>query len=75
MRITPDGVETLAPPGNEMQICSFLWVYYGYPASSYEGINVELARNRCGAALARADDCEVDLLQTGPAATPAAVQK
>lgn len=62
VRITPDGAETLAPPGNEMQICSFLWVYYGYPASSYEGINVELARNRCGAALARADDCQVDLV-------------
>lgn len=62
VRITPDGAETLSPPGNEMQICSFLWVYYGYPASSYEGISVELARNRCGAALARADDCEVDLV-------------
>jgi len=43
-----------------MQICSFLWVYYGYPASSYEGVNVEDARNRCGAALARNDDVEVD---------------
>jgi amidophosphoribosyltransferase len=43
-----------------MQICSFLWVYYGYPASNYEGINVEDVRNRCGAALARADDVEVD---------------
>ncbi|MBU1628390.1 amidophosphoribosyltransferase, partial [bacterium] len=42
-------------PGEQMQICSFLWVYYGYPATSYEGINVELSRNRCGAALARVD--------------------
>ena len=41
-------------PATSMQICSFLWVYYGYPASSYEGINVEVVRNRCGAALARA---------------------
>ncbi len=41
-------------------MCSFLWVYYGYPASCYEGINVEACRNRCGAALARADDVEVD---------------
>ena len=39
--------------GDALQICSFLWVYYGYPASSYEGINVEAVRNRCGAALAR----------------------
>jgi amidophosphoribosyltransferase len=59
--ITPDGVEQKALPGKDMQICSFLWVYYGYPASSYEGINTEDARNRCGAALARNDDHEVDL--------------
>jgi amidophosphoribosyltransferase len=45
-----------------MQICAFLWIYYGFPASSYEGINVEEARNRCGAALARADDTEVDFV-------------
>jgi amidophosphoribosyltransferase len=45
-----------------MQICSFLWVYYGYPASNYEGANVEVVRNRCGRALAKADDVEVDLV-------------
>ena len=45
----------IAPPGETMRICAFLWVYYGYPASDYEGINVEVARNRCGAALARAE--------------------
>jgi len=45
-----------------MQICSFLWVYYGYPASDYEEINVEEVRNRCGAALAQADDVEIDLV-------------
>jgi len=60
VRIHPDGVERLSPPGDRMQICSFLWIYYGYPASNYEGINVEVARNRCGAALARADDVEID---------------
>ena len=60
VRITEDGVERLKAPGDKMQICSFLWVYYGYPASSYEGIGVEDARYRCGAALARADDCRVD---------------
>ena len=45
-----------------MQICGFLWVYYGYPASSYEGINVEAVRYRCGAILARRDDASVDLV-------------
>ena len=60
VRITAEGFETLAPPGEAMQICSFLWVYYGYPPSTYEDINVELVRNRCGAALARRDDCRVD---------------
>jgi amidophosphoribosyltransferase len=58
--MTAGGVEQICPPGKDMQICSFLWVYYGYPASSYEGINVEAARYRCGAALADADDVEVD---------------
>jgi amidophosphoribosyltransferase len=62
VRIAPDGVEQLASAGERMQICSFLWVYYGYPASSYEGVNVEVTRNRCGAALARADDVEVDVV-------------
>lgn len=62
VRLTADGVETLKPPGREMQICAFLWVYYGYPASSYEGINVEAVRYRCGAALARADDVQIDLV-------------
>ena len=60
--LTPDGVVEKRPPGDEMQICSFLWVYYGYPASAYEGKNVEHIRNRCGAALARRDDVEVDVV-------------
>jgi amidophosphoribosyltransferase len=62
VRITADGFETVVPPGDRLQICSFLWVYYGYPASSYEGINVETVRNRCGALLARHDDIRVDLV-------------
>jgi amidophosphoribosyltransferase len=62
VRVKPDGVEMLAPAGERMQICSFLWVYFGYPASSYEGVNVEVVRNRCGAALAAHDDVEVDLV-------------
>jgi amidophosphoribosyltransferase len=60
VRLTPEGVERLRPPGDRMQICAFLWVYYGYPASHYEGINVEAARNRCGRALARRDRTEID---------------
>lgn len=62
VRITADGAETVQSPGEAMQICSFLWVYYGFPASDYEGINVEVVRNRCGAALAKADHVEVDLV-------------
>jgi amidophosphoribosyltransferase len=58
--VTGEGVERRAAPGEVMRICSFLWVYYGYPASSYEGINVEAVRYRCGAALARKDDVKVD---------------
>ena len=60
--MTPDGLEQKKPPGDKMQICSFLWVYYGYPASNYEGINVEAVRNRCGAALAAGDDVQIDIV-------------
>jgi len=62
VRLTAEGYETVKPAGDRMQICSFLWVYYGYPATNYEGINVEAVRNRCGAALARNDDQEIDLV-------------
>jgi amidophosphoribosyltransferase len=58
--ITEDGYQQRKKPGGKMQICAFLWVYYGYPASSYEGINVEVVRNRCGLALAQEDDVEID---------------
>ena len=53
--ITPEEVRTLIPPQEEMRICTFLWVYYGYPSSAYEGISVEKMRMQCGAALARRD--------------------
>lgn len=53
--ITPDGVKTLREPREEMRICSFLWVYYGYPTSSYEGVNVEEMRYKCGSMLAKRD--------------------
>jgi len=62
VRITSAGVEQIKPPGEHMQICTFLWVYYGYPASNYEGINVEASRNRCGAALARREKLELDIV-------------
>ena len=58
--ITADGYEQRKKPGEKMQICAFLWVYYGFPASSYEGINVEFVRYRCGSALGREDDVEID---------------
>lgn len=58
--VTPEGVETLSEPGEEMQICSFLWVYYGYPTASYEGVNVEDMRNRCGRLLAKRDNAKPD---------------
>ena len=64
--MTPEGIERRKAPGNRMQICAFLWVYYGFPASSYEDINTEVVRNRCGAALARADRSEIDLVAGVP---------
>lgn len=51
----PEGVRTLVKPGQKMKICTFLWIYYGYPSSSYEGISVEKMRYNCGAALAKRD--------------------
>ena len=53
--VTPESVETLVQPQEEMKICSFLWVYYGYPTSSYEVVNVEAMRYQCGSMLAKRD--------------------
>ncbi len=58
--MTPESVETLKEPGEEMKICSFLWVYYGYPTSTYEGVNVEKMRYECGRKLAKRDDAQPD---------------
>ena len=58
--LTPEADITLVEPGPRMAICSFLWVYYGYPASSYEGRNVEMTRYRCGSALAKRTPTEAD---------------
>ncbi|MBL7138629.1 MAG: amidophosphoribosyltransferase [Bacteroidales bacterium] len=64
--ITADGYEQCRKPNDRMQICAFLWVYYGYPSSCYEGVNVEACRYRCGAALARRDDAKVDFVSGVP---------
>ena len=58
--ITADEVKVLVAPGDKMRICTFLWVYYGYPSSSYEGISVEKMRCNCGKYMAMRDDVEVD---------------
>ena len=55
VKVTAEGFETLAEPFDKMRICSFLWVYYGYPNSTYEGVNVEEMRYKCGELLARRD--------------------
>jgi amidophosphoribosyltransferase len=60
--LTPDGVEKIAPPREKMKICAFLWVYYGYPSSTYEGMNVEVMRYRNGAAMAKNDSVEIDMV-------------
>jgi amidophosphoribosyltransferase len=64
--LTPEGIEKIAPPRNKMKICAFLWVYYGYPSSTYEGVNVEVMRYRNGAALAKNDNVEIDMVAGVP---------
>lgn len=64
--VTPEGVRTLAAPGKEMKICTFLWIYYGYPSSSYEGISVEQMRYNCGAKLAERDNVQPDIVAGVP---------
>ncbi len=60
--MTADGYQQLRKPGDKMQVCSFLWVYYGYPTSSYEGINVEAMRYKNGQLLAKNDDAQADMV-------------
>ncbi len=62
IQITPDGYEQLRKPNDKMQICAFLWVYFGYPPSFYEGVNVDECRYHCGAALARRDKTDADFV-------------
>ena len=60
VELTPEVDITLVQPGKQMAICSFLWVYFGFPASSYEGRNVEMTRYRCGSALAKRTPTDAD---------------
>jgi amidophosphoribosyltransferase len=55
VKVTADGYETLSPAGQDMKICAFLWTYYGYPNSNYEGVNVEVMRYRNGEIMARSE--------------------
>lgn len=65
--VTPDGYKVLIPPGKKMKICAFLWTYFGYPPSSYEGVNVEKMRYDCGRILAQNDPgMEVDFVAGVP---------
>lgn len=60
VKITSDGITTLIEPGDEMQICSFLWVYYGFPTSTFEGTNVEEMRFKTGFEMGKSDTTDVD---------------
>lgn len=62
VRVHADHVEQLRKPNDKMQICSFLWVYYGFPTSDYEGRNVEQVRYACGHAMGRNDDVKTDIV-------------
>ena len=79
VELTPDGLTQLMPPGEEMRICAFLWTYYGYPTSNYEGVNVEVMRCRNGEILARNDaaagrEAEIDYVCGVPdSGTPHAI--
>ena len=67
VRITADGYETLVPARKPMKICAFLWTYFGYPTSSYEGVNVEQMRYDCGRILAQQDrDTDADYVAGVP---------
>lgn len=66
IEITSDGYQQLRKPNKQMQICSFLWVYYGYPPSYYEGIDVESTRYNCGQCIAKKDNIEADFVSGIP---------
>lgn len=64
--VTEEGCKTLMAPGTKLKICTFLWVYYGYPSSSYEGVSVEQMRYNCGVKLAERDNVKPDIVAGVP---------
>lgn len=66
VKVNMDGVQQLLAPNPKMQICSFLWIYYGYPTSEYEGVNVENTRYMYGYEMGRTDDVDVDMVSAIP---------
>ena len=66
VKITTSGIEQLKAPEDKMQICSFLWIYYGFPCVEYEGVNAEEVRYRLGEAMGRADDVKADFVSPIP---------
>ena len=64
--MTPEEVRTVGIAGKEMKICTFLWIYYGYPSSSYEGVNVEQMSYNCGSMLAKRDNADADIVAGVP---------
>lgn len=66
VRLTADGITQLHPPGEKMQVCAFLWVYYGYPVCEYEGRNVDQVRYDCGVAMGKSDAVNADFVSGIP---------
>ena len=66
MKVTADGFKQLLPPNEKMQICSFLWIYYGFPSSAYEGISIEQMRYQGGYEMGQTDDVEADFVSAIP---------
>ena len=66
VKITADGYEQLKAPGKQMQVCSFLWVYFGYPVSTYENINADAARHCAGCLMGKRDNCQADYVAAVP---------
>ncbi len=64
--VNDEGIKTLMAPGSQMKICTFLWVYYGYPSSSYEGVSVEQMRYSCGKNMAKRDNVKPDIVAGVP---------
>ncbi len=64
--VDENSCKTLVAPGDKMKICTFLWVYYGYPSSSYEGVSVEQMRYNCGKNLAKRDNVRPDIVAGVP---------